>query len=251
VTNSSGVGTPDWQVEFSYQSNNQAFVSAFSNSVGDYSASVPANQAIKICVKLKSGWGYGNPGTGCHFEQLSAGTTATRNFSVNQSGALVPSAAKVLSAPARQVGTPSEVVTYYDFGGRRVAMRKRATRTSTTDPVVWLHGDHLGSASMATGVNNYVSGKVRYRPFGEPQTGDPAAFPTQRLFTGQMREDEGAVGSLYFYNARFYSPYSAHFISADTIVPGAGNPQAFNRYSYGFSNPLSVQIPAGIHPKRS
>jgi hypothetical protein len=35
------------------------------------------------------------------------------------------------------------------------------------------------------------------------------------------------------------------FISADTIVPGAGNPQALNRYSYSLSNPLKYTDPSG------
>ena len=35
------------------------------------------------------------------------------------------------------------------------------------------------------------------------------------------------------------------FISADTIVPGAGNPQAFNRYMYVLGNPLGMVDPSG------
>jgi hypothetical protein len=34
-------------------------------------------------------------------------------------------------------------------------------------------------------------------------------------------------------------------VSADTIVPGAGNPQAFNRFSYSLSNPLKYIDPTG------
>ena len=35
------------------------------------------------------------------------------------------------------------------------------------------------------------------------------------------------------------------FISADTLVPGAGNPQAFNRYAYGLNNPVKYTDPSG------
>jgi hypothetical protein len=40
-------------------------------------------------------------------------------------------------------------------------------------------------------------------------------------------------------------PVLGRFISADSIVPGAGNPQAFNRYSYALSNPLKYIDPSG------
>jgi hypothetical protein len=50
------------------------------------------------------------------------------------------------------------------------------------------------------------------------------------------------------FKARAYSPTLGRFISADTIVPGAGNPQAFNRYSYSLSNPLKYTDPTGHCP---
>ena len=35
------------------------------------------------------------------------------------------------------------------------------------------------------------------------------------------------------------------FASADTIVPDPANPQSFNRYSYGYNNPLKYIDPSG------
>jgi hypothetical protein len=37
-------------------------------------------------------------------------------------------------------------------------------------------------------------------------------------------------------------------VSADSIVPGAGNPQALNRYAYVFNNPLKYVDPSGHAP---
>ena len=53
------------------------------------------------------------------------------------------------------------------------------------------------------------------------------------------------VGSLMDYVARGYSPALGRFISADTIVPGAGNPAALNRYMYVGANPLGRIDPSG------
>ena len=41
------------------------------------------------------------------------------------------------------------------------------------------------------------------------------------------------------------SPYTSHFLSADTIVPGYTNPQSLNRYSYVTNNPLKYTDPTG------
>ena len=76
---------------------------------------------------------------------------------------------------------------------------------------------------------------------------------TDKLFTGQ-REMAGL--GIYHYGARFlrsapeaewrgYSPKLGRFLSADTIVPGAANPQAYNRYSYVLNNPLKYIDPSG------
>lgn len=46
-------------------------------------------------------------------------------------------------------------------------------------------------------------------------------------------------------NARFYVPYINRFLTADTIVPDPSNPQAYNRYSYGYNNPVKYNDPSG------
>jgi len=51
-----------------------------------------------------------------------------------------------------------------------------------------------------------------------------------------------------FYNARYYSPLLSRFVSADTVVPGESNPQAFNRYMYTLGNPLRLTDPTGHDP---
>jgi hypothetical protein len=51
-----------------------------------------------------------------------------------------------------------------------------------------------------------------------------------------------------FYQARYYDPLTARFISADTIVPDPGNPQDFNRYTYVRNNPLGYTDPTGNIP---
>ena len=89
-----------------------------------------------------------------------------------------------------------------------------------------------------------------YKPYGEVRWSSGAGMPTDKQFTSQTRLTEGYVGTLYDYVARAYDPVLGRFISADTIVPGAGNSQAFNRYMYVRGNPLGMVDPSG-HAEQS
>ena len=133
---------------------------------------------------------------------------------------------------------------YYSFGGAVVAM-KEGVMSSATRTLTYLHGDHLGSASLTTNISGTVVSQQRYKPYGEVRWSSGAGMPTDLTFTGQRAGTAGYVGSLTDYVARFYSPVLGRFISADTIVPGAANPAAFNRYMYVLGNPLRFTDPTG------
>ena len=93
--------------------------------------------------------------------------------------------------------------------------------------------------SGATLTNNY------YYPYGGNRGGAFSNLTTKR-FTGQYHESSLPGGEgLSYYNARWYDPQVGRFLSADTIVPGPANPQAFNRYSYVLNNPLKYTDPTG------
>jgi RHS repeat-associated protein len=136
--------------------------------------------------------------------------------------------------------TSGEVTRYYFAGSQRVAMRKGSS-------LYYFVTDHLGSTSLAldSNGNEIANTREKYYPFGE--TRGTVTPVTDRQFTGQRREDP-ALGSLYDYGARMYSPALGRFLSADTIVPGAENPQAWNRYAYTFNNPLKYNDPSGHCP---
>ncbi len=108
-----------------------------------------------------------------------------------------------------------------------------------TDKLTYLHGDHLGSASLATDGSGGKVSAMRYYPYGATRSG---AMDTDRRYTGQRWE---ASLGLYDYGARYYDPALGRFIQADTVVPGAGNPQALNRYAYAVGNPLKYTDPSG------
>jgi RHS repeat-associated protein len=133
-------------------------------------------------------------------------------------------------------GTVTRTVSYYPLGG---AMRINISGGSNT--LYYLLKDHLGSASVVTDASGTTVGEDRFYPYGETRFTTGTMY-TDQLFTGQ-REMTGL--GIYHYGARFYSPKLGRFLSPDTIVPGATNPQAYNRYSYVLGNPLRYTDPAG------
>jgi RHS repeat-associated protein len=131
-------------------------------------------------------------------------------------------------------GTVTGTTTYYPAGG---AMRVNGT-------LYFVLKDKLGSASVVTDASGNTVGEARYYPYGETRL-TTGTMNTDKLFTGQ-REITGL--GIYHYGSRFYSPKLGRFLSADTMVPNPFNPQAFNRYSYVYNNPLRYVDPSGHTP---
>ena len=119
-------------------------------------------------------------------------------------------------------------------GGNRIA-----TRYPTV--TYYYNTDHLHSSNVITDGTGAKVGEVYYYPFGGTRVNAGPMYPSYK-YTGQ--EQDGETG-LYFYGARYYDPAIGRFISADTIIPGPSNPQAFNRYSYVLNNPLLYTDPSG------
>jgi RHS repeat-associated protein len=101
--------------------------------------------------------------------------------------------------------------------------------------------DHLGGTSVMSDSNGNQIGYISYFPFGATRSG---SVPTDKKFTGQRLDETG----LYYYNARYYDPNIGRFISSDSNVPDPTNPQALNRYSYVYNNPLKYRDPSGSGP---
>ncbi len=102
----------------------------------------------------------------------------------------------------------------------------------------FIHQDHLGSSSYSTDDSGGGLGGVTYLPFGGVRT-NGGEFGTDRKFTGQRADATG----LYFYNTRYYDSELGRFVSPDTVIPDASNPQAWNKYTYVLNDPLKYTDP--------
>ncbi|MEW5744707.1 MAG: FG-GAP-like repeat-containing protein [Nitrospirota bacterium] len=126
--------------------------------------------------------------------------------------------------------------TKYIFAGRT----RIASKSTATSATRYYHGDHLGSTSVITDETGGKVAEYHYYPFGETIPGGYGI--AKYKYTGQEEDPETG---LYYYNARYYDPALARFISADTIVGDPRDPQDLNRYSYVNNNPLKYTDPTG------
>ena len=168
--------------------------------------------------------------------------------------------AEVASASAQQ--SPSGVATpppgqkwrtyYYAGGAQPIAVRETTNDGGNT--LHYLHSDHLGSTSAVTcgnaagcatagGTvpNGGVVARQSYYPYGNVRS-STGTLPTDRTYTGQISDP--STGLMYS-RARYYSPTIGRFLSADSIVPEPGSPQALNRYSYVNNRPINFNDPSG------
>jgi len=119
------------------------------------------------------------------------------------------------------------------FGAQRVAMKQGSA-------VTYLHSDHLGRTSVASTQGGAMLSRQTYYAFGVPRTSEGSTLPTDYGFTGQKLD---ASDGLMYYGARYYDAALGRFVSADTIVPSAGNPQSLrvNRMRLGKIRPAIVE----------
>jgi RHS repeat-associated protein len=109
--------------------------------------------------------------------------------------------------------------------------------------------DNLGSTNVILNALGEVEQRLEFDPWGMRVAGPNVGVVnsiTNKGYTGHEMDDE--VGLINM-NARIYDPYLGRFLSADPVLPDAGDMQAFNRYSYVTNNPLKYTDPTG-HKKK-
>ncbi len=105
--------------------------------------------------------------------------------------------------------------------------------------LTYLHTDALGSVALETNAAGAVLADQRYYAYGRRL--DSGNTSGERNYTGQKIDQTG----LLYYNARYYDPQIGQFLSPDTIVPEPTNLLIYNRYLYGFGNPVKFNDPSG------
>ena len=135
-------------------------------------------------------------------------------------------------------GSTTTVKKFYTMGSTTVAVR---TVSGTGEVLNWVLGDHLTSTSVTANEDGSWNSELKYTAFGEIRASN-GITPTEYRYTNQRYEN--SLG-LYWYRSRWFDNELAHFIQADTLVPGVGDAQAYNRFSYVKYNPILYIDPSG------
>ena len=135
-------------------------------------------------------------------------------------------------APRNTIGCPSK---RNEYGSFPVSARQD------------LHHDHLGSLVAVSNASGGEVASLRYWPFGGLRTlvygTGYNAVPTDRLFTGQIRD----LGDdrFSFFKARYYDATIGKFHTPDTVAPDPNYPLRLNHYAYADNNPLKLRDSTG------
>lgn len=139
---------------------------------------------------------------------------------------------------------------YRHFIGGVAVYTQKSNATAETK---YLLKDHLGSTTVVTNSAGVVLERYSYDPFGKTRNlngsdiATAATMPApsvRRGFTDHEMMPEFAGGLIHM-NGRIYDPNLGRFMTADPHVQAAGYSQSYNRYAYGFNNPLSGTDPSG------
>src|SRR5712692_9314011 len=184
--------------------------------------------------------------------QMGAITTLAYDANHNRLTKTTASGKTVYIGGAYERLTAGTLITHKHFimaaGGPIAIVTKRSDNTSD---VRYLHKDHLGSIDTITDETGTVVERLSFDPHGKRRQSNwldattAVASLTTKGFTGHEMDDEQGLINM---KAREYDPVLGRFITPDTLIPGATNQQAFNRYSYVHNNPLSFTDPSGHWP---
>ncbi len=107
-----------------------------------------------------------------------------------------------------EVDSDGTTRSHFSAGGA-TALR---TTSGGAQSVLYLHGDHLGSVSLATDSAGNKASEQDFDPWGGVRGG--GVSQTTRNYTGQQLDSTG----LLYYHARMYDPGLARFVSGDSFV---------------------------------
>ncbi|MDX9980336.1 MAG: RHS repeat-associated core domain-containing protein, partial [Lentisphaeria bacterium] len=145
------------------------------------------------------------------------------------------------------VGTKTTVYVYDASGQLAAEYTNEADGNQPACTTCFLTADHLGSTRLITDETGATAARYDYYPFGWEINRGTTDWSNPK-FTGQLRDYESGL-NLDHFGARYFASAMGRFASADPLMASAhiGDPQSWNRYTYGLNNPLRFTDPLGLY----
>ncbi|MCC2589518.1 RHS repeat domain-containing protein [Chryseobacterium sp. MFBS3-17] len=132
---------------------------------------------------------------------------------------------------------------YLEKAGYRTAeVQKELAKAASMDyGLYYLHGDHLGTASMVTNWEGKVTQFFLNLPFGEvmAEQQQQSAYPNPYKFNAKELDSETG---LYYYGARYYNPRLSIWYGVDPLAEAY---PSVSPYVYTLNNPIKYTDPDG------
>ncbi|MDR1679841.1 MAG: FG-GAP-like repeat-containing protein [Prevotellaceae bacterium] len=122
-------------------------------------------------------------------------------------------------------------------------------RNNGVDSLLFAYTDHLGSIVALSNYSGNLLENYAFDPWGRrrnpnnwTEADTRSAWIVNRGFTGHEHLDAFGIINM---NGRVYDPLTAQFFSPDPFIQTPDSWLNYNRYTYGFNNPMSYIDPDG------
>lgn len=147
------------------------------------------------------------------------------------------------------IGTAIKEYHYIETGEGLSSVYIKYPNTPANNQMYYMATDYLGSILALVNENGDVAEEMYYDPWGRRKnpvnwSNTLSALPTllPRGYTGHEHLDDFKLIDM---NGRVFDPVLARFLSPDNFIQDPLNSQSYNRYAYGFNNPLKYNDPDG------
>ena len=114
--------------------------------------------------------------------------------------------------------------------------------TGTSESWYLYNKDIRESTTSIIGANGSAAATYEYDDFGNTMVTSGRNFDNEICYTGQIYDRSTG---LYYYNARYYDPENARFLTQDTYRGDATQPDTLHLYAYCANNPINYTDPTG------
>ena len=119
-----------------------------------------------------------------------------------------------------------------------------ATSRGTGNSENWYlyNKDIRESTTSIIGANGSAAVTYKYDDFGNTKLTGGTGIDNEICYTGQIYDRSTG---LYYYNARYYDPENARFLTQDTYRGDSTQPDTLHLYAYCANNPINYTDPSG------